>query len=29
MEKSFVAGGKLARNIENDGFNEFIEKLNK
>jgi hypothetical protein len=29
MEKSFVAGGKLSRNIENDGFNEFIEKLNK
>lgn len=29
MEKAFIAGGKSARNIENDGFDEFIEKLNK
>lgn len=29
MEKAFIAGGKLARNIENPGFNEFINSLNK
>ena len=28
MEKAFIAGGKLARNIENPGFNEFINSLN-
>lgn len=27
MEKSFIAGGKLCRNIENDSFDEFIKKL--
>ncbi len=27
MEKAFVAGGKSARNIENDSFDEFIEKI--
>ncbi len=29
MEKAFIAGGKLARNIENPGFNDFINSLNK
>lgn len=29
MEKYFVAGGKLARNIQNPGFDEFIKKLKK
>ena len=27
MEASFIAGGKLCRNIENDSFDEFIGKL--
>lgn len=27
MEKAFVAGGKLARNIQNPGFDEFIKKI--
>ena len=27
MEKSFIAGGKLNKNINIDEFNEFIEKL--
>lgn len=29
MEKAFIAGGKMAKNIENPGFEEFIEQLNK
>jgi len=29
MEKSFIAGGKSCRDINNDGFDEFLEKLNK
>lgn len=29
MEKAFIAGGKMAKNIENPDFYEFIEQLNK
>jgi len=29
MEKCFIAGGKLARNIDNPGFEDFINSLNK
>ena len=27
MEKAFIAGGKASRNIENPGFDEFLENL--
>lgn len=27
MEKAFIAGGKLARDIKNDSFDEFLKKL--
>ena len=29
MEKAFIAGGKANRNIENPGFDEFINNLKK
>ena len=29
MEKSFIAGGKSARDFKNPGFLEFLETLNK
>lgn len=29
MEESFISGGKLARNIENQDFSELIEEINK
>lgn len=29
MEKSFIAGGKANRDINNPGFDEFLESLNK
>ena len=29
MEKCFIAGGKLARSIDNPGFEDFINSLNK
>lgn len=27
MEKAFIAGGKLSRDINNDSFDEFLSKL--
>lgn len=29
LEKAFIAGGKSARNINNPGFDEFLEKTKK
>lgn len=29
MEKSFIAGGKANRDIDNPGFDEFLENLDK
>ena len=29
MEKAFIAGGKLSRDINNDSFDEFLSKLKR